>query len=210
MGDRQLAELLRARGIEDERVLEAIASLSRADFVPDAIGDEATSDNPIPIGFGQTISQPYIVAFMTQALKLHGSERVLEIGTGSGYQTAVLARLSAEVYSMEIVAELARAARERLARLEITNVHLKEGDGYRGWPEAAPFQGIILTAAPAQLPDILFGQLAPMGRLVAPVGALPDAQELLLVERQLSNGGIHIESLLPVRFVPMIGGSDAP
>jgi protein-L-isoaspartate(D-aspartate) O-methyltransferase len=210
MGDHELAELLRARGIEDDRVLGAIASLRRADFVPEASPEESTSDNPIPIGFGQTISQPYIVAFMSQALKLQGSERVLEIGTGSGYQTAVLARLCAEVYSIEIVPELARAARERLERLKITNVHLKEGDGYGGWPEAAPFQGILLTAAPAELPDALLAQLAPMGRLVAPVGALPDAQELLLVERQLSNGGIHIESLLPVRFVPMIGGSDVP
>ncbi len=210
MGDHQLAELLRARGIEDERVLSAIASLSRADFVPEESRDESISDNPIPIGFGQTISQPYIVAFMSQALKLQGSERVLEIGTGSGYQTAVLSRLCAEVYSIEIVPELARAARERLESLQIANVHLKEGDGYAGWPEAGPFQGILLTAAPPQLPDALLAQLSPMGRLVAPVGALPDAQELLLVERQLSNGGIHIESLLPVRFVPMTGGTDTP
>lgn len=210
MSDQQLADLLRARGIEDERVLSAIASLSRADFVPEVSRAESISDNPIPIGFGQTISQPYIVAFMSQALQLEGDERVLEIGTGSGYQTAVLARLCAEVYSIEIVAELAREARERLERLQITNVHLKEGDGSGGWPEAAPFQGILLTAAPRQLPDALLAQLGPMGRLVAPVGALPDAQELLLVERQLSNGGIHIESLLPVRFVPMTGGSDIP
>jgi len=210
MGDRELAELLQARGIDDERVLSAIASLSRADFVPEESREESVSDNPIPIGFGQTISQPYIVAFMSQALQLQGGERVLEIGTGSGYQTAVLARLCAEVYSIEIVPELASAARERLESLQITNVHLREGDGYAGWPEAAPFQGILLTAAPPQLPTALLAQLAPMGRLVAPVGALPDAQELLLVERPLSNGGIHIESLLPVRFVPMTGGTDMP
>ncbi len=210
MGDRQLAELLRARGIEDERVLDAIASLSRADFVPDASQEESTSDNPIPIGYGQTISQPYIVAFMSQALRLRGDERVLEIGTGSGYQTAVLARLCVEVFSMEIVPELAEAARERLARLKITNVHLREGDGSLGWPEAAPFQGVLLTAAPAEIPDTLLAQLAPMGRLIAPVGAVPDAQELMLVEKQLLNGGIRIENLLPVRFVPMTGGSGTP
>lgn len=208
MGDHQLADLLRMRGIDDERVLAAIASLNRADFVPDTARDEATSDNPIPIGYGQTISQPYIVAFMSEALGLKGNERVLEIGTGSGYQTAVLARLCAEVYSIEIVPELARSARETLERLKISNVYLREGDGYGGWPEAAPFHGILLTAAPPQLPEALLAQLAPMGRLVAPVGTLPDAQELLLVERPLSNGGLRIESLLPVRFVPMTGGTD--
>jgi protein-L-isoaspartate(D-aspartate) O-methyltransferase len=210
MGDRQLAEALRGRGIDDERVLEAIASLSRADFVPEASPEESTSDNPIPIGYGQTISQPYIVAFMSQALRLRGNERVLEIGTGSGYQTAVLARLCAEVFSIEIVPELAQAARERLARLQITNVHLREGDGSLGWPEAAPFQGILLTAAPAEIPDMLLAQLAPMGRLIAPVGAVPDAQELVLLEKQLLNGGIRIKNLLPVRFVPMTGGSGTP
>jgi protein-L-isoaspartate(D-aspartate) O-methyltransferase len=210
MGDRQLAELLRGRGIDDERVLEAIASLSRADFVPEASPEESTSDYPIPIGYGQTISQPYIVAFMSQALELRGSERVLEIGTGSGYQTAVLARLCAQVYSIEIVPELAQAARERLARMGFTNIQAKQGDGYLGWPEAGPFQGILLTAAPAEIPDALLAQLAPMGRLVAPVGAVADAQELVLLEKQLSNGGIHIENLLPVRFVPMTGGPGAP
>ncbi len=210
MGDRELAELLRARGIEDERVLDAIASLSRADFVPESAAEESTSDYPIPIGYGQTISQPYIVAFMSQALQLRGSERVLEIGTGSGYQTAVLARLCAEVYSIEIVPELAQAARERVERLGFTNVHLKQGDGYLGWPEAAPFQGILLTAAPAEIPDALLAQLAPMGRLVAPVGAVSDAQELVLLEKQLLNGGIRIENLLPVRFVPMTGGTGTP
>ena len=207
MGDRQLADILRERGIDDERVLGAIASLSRADFVPDASPEESTSDYPIPIGYGQTISQPYIVAFMSQALELRGDERVLEIGTGSGYQTAVLARLCAEVYSIEIVPELAESARARLVRLGFSNVHLKEGDGYLGWPESAPFQAILLTAAPAEIPDNLLAQLAPMGRLVAPVGAVADAQELVLLEKQLSNGGIRIEHLLPVRFVPMTGGS---
>jgi protein-L-isoaspartate(D-aspartate) O-methyltransferase len=210
MGDRQLADQLRERGIEDGRVLEAIASLSRADFVPGASPEEATSDNPIPIGFGQTISQPYIVAFMSQALQLRGPEHVLEIGTGSGYQTAVLARLCAEVYTVEIVPELATSARERLERLGLTNVHLREGDGYLGWQEAAPFQGILLTAAPPEIPDALLAQLAPMGRLVAPVGAAADAQELILIEKQLLNGGIRIESLLPVRFVPMTGGTGVP
>jgi len=210
MGDRELADLLRARGIEDERVLEAIASLSRSDFVPPSAASEATSDYPIPIGHGQTISQPFIVAFMTQALRLNGSERVLEIGTGSGYQTAVLARLSAEVYSIEIVPELAQAARERIQALGFTNVQLREGDGYLGWPEAAPFEAILLTAAPEEIPDPLIAQLRTRGRLVAPVGAASDAQELVLIEKELTNGGLRVEKLLPVRFVPMTGGAGSP
>src|SRR5215813_13681272 len=207
MGDRQLADILRERGIDDERVLGAIASLSRADFVPDASPEESTSDYPIPIGYGQTISQPYIVAFMTQALRLTGTERVLEIGTGSGYQTAVLARLSAEVYSIEIVPELAQAARERIQALGFTNVYLRHGDGYLGWPEAAPFEAILLTAAPEEIPDPLIAQLRTSGRLVAPVGAVSDAQELVLIEKELTNGGLRVEKLLPVRFVPMTGGA---
>jgi len=205
-----LADLLRARGIEDERVLEAIASLGRSDFVPPSAASEATSDYPIPIGHGQTISQPFIVAFMTQALRLNGSERVLEIGTGSGYQTAVLARLSAEVYSIEIVPELAQAARERIQALGFTNVQLREGDGYLGWPEAAPFEAILLTAAPEEIPDPLIAQLRTRGRLVAPVGAASDAQELVLIEKELTNGGLRVEKLLPVRFVPMTGGAGSP
>jgi protein-L-isoaspartate(D-aspartate) O-methyltransferase len=207
MGDRELAELLRARGIDDDRVLEAIASLNRSDFVPAPAAAEATSDYPIPIGHGQTISQPFIVAFMSQALRLTGSERVLEIGTGSGYQTAVLARLCAEVFSIEIVSELAQSARERLESLGIQNVHLREGDGYQGWPEAAPFEAILLTAAPEHIPDQLLAQLRHGGRLVAPVGAVSDAQELVLIEKELLNGGMRIEKLLPVRFVPMTGGA---
>jgi protein-L-isoaspartate(D-aspartate) O-methyltransferase len=207
MGDRELAELLRARGIEDDRVLQAIASLSRSDFVPPSAAAEATSDYPIPIGYGQTISQPFIVAFMSQALRLTGNERVLEIGTGSGYQTAVLAHLSAEVFSIEIVPELAQLARERLAKLGLQNVHLREGDGYQGWPEAAPFEAVLLTAAPEQIPDALVAQLRHGGRLVAPVGAVSDAQELVLIEKEHINGGMRIEKLLPVRFVPMTGGA---
>jgi protein-L-isoaspartate(D-aspartate) O-methyltransferase len=207
MGDRELAEALRARGIEDNRVLEAIASLNRSDFVPASAAGEATSDYPIPIGHGQTISQPFIVAFMTQALRLNGTERVLEIGTGSGYQTAVLARLSAEVYSMEIISGLAQAARERIQALGFTNIHLREGDGYLGWPEAAPFEAILLTAAPQEIPDPLIAQLRSGGRLLAPVGAPSDAQELVLIEKELANGGLRVEKLLSVRFVPMIGGT---
>jgi protein-L-isoaspartate(D-aspartate) O-methyltransferase len=207
MGDRELAELLRARGIEDDLVLEAIASLNRSDFVPASAAGEATSDYPIPIGYGQTISQPFIVAFMSQALRLTGRERVLEIGTGSGYQTAVLAQLGAEVFSIEIVPELAQLARERLESLGIQNVHLREGDGYQGWPEAAPFEAILLTAAPEHIPDQLLAQLRHGGRLVAPVGAVSDAQELVLIEKELLNGGMRIEKLLPVRFVPMTGGA---
>lgn len=209
MGDSELAELLRVRGIEDARVLDAMASLHRVDFIPFSAAAEATSDCPIPIGHGQTISQPYIVAFMSQALRLKGNERVLEIGTGSGYQTAVLARLCAEVYSIEILEELAETARARLEKLGIANVHLRRGDGEQGWPEAAPFDGILLTAAPEKIPDPLIAQLRSEGRLIAPVGAA-DSQELILIQKELIRGGLRVERLLPVRFVPMVGGAGSP
>jgi protein-L-isoaspartate(D-aspartate) O-methyltransferase len=164
---------------------------------------------PIPIGHGQTISQPYIVAYMTQELHLRGHEKVLEIGTGSGYQTAVLALMSAEVYSMEIVPEHAESARSRLVSLGFLNVFMRQGDGHRGWPEAAPFDGIVVTAAPEQIPDVLLDQLRPGGRLIAPLGPATDAQELVLV-RKGDNGANRYEELLPVRFVPMTGESDLP
>jgi|SRR6516165_579851 protein-L-isoaspartate(D-aspartate) O-methyltransferase len=209
MGDQPLADLLRTRGITDERVLKAIACLDRRDFVPGEYAEEASADAPIPIGYGQTISQPYIVAYMTQELRLRGEEKVLEIGTGSGYQTAVLALLCAEVYSIEIVPELAERSRQRLMELGFLNVFLREGDGHRGWPEAAPFHGILLTAAPEQIPELLLDQMRPGGRLIAPLGPATDAQELVLV-RKGDNGANRYQELLPVRFVPMTGESDLP
>lgn len=209
MGDQQLADMLRTRGITDERVLKAISLLDRRDFVPTECSREASADMPIPIGHGQTISQPYIVAYMTQELHLRGHEKVLEIGTGSGYQAAVLALMCAEVYSIEIVPELAESARRRLSELGLLNIFLRQGDGHRGWPEAAPFHGILLTAAPEQIPDVLLDQLRPGGRLIAPLGPATDAQELVLV-RKGDNGANRYEELLPVRFVPMTGESDLP
>ncbi len=176
--------------------------LSRASFIPRDLEPEATADHPLPIGHGQTISQPYIVAYMTQELGLTGKERVLEIGTGSAYQTAILSLLAGEVYSIEIVPALARQGAARLAVLGFRNIHLREADGSQGWADAAPYDAILLTAAPAKLPTALIAQLAPGGRLVAPVGGQEEAQELIRVLRS-PTGKLEMEPLLPVRFVPM-------
>lgn len=201
MGDEDLARELSRRGITDQRVLDAIASLDRSQFVPASERVIATSDQPLPIGYGQTISQPYIVGFMSQALGVKPGERILEIGTGSGYQAAVLAKMGAEVYSIEIVPDLAAQARERLEKLGLERIHLREGDGSRGWPEAAPFDAIVLTAAPKRVPPDLLSQVRVGGRLLAPVGEREDLQELVLVRRAADGGAV--ERLLSVRFVPM-------
>jgi protein-L-isoaspartate(D-aspartate) O-methyltransferase len=201
MGDEDLARELSRRGITDQRVLDAIASLDRSQFVPAAERVAATSDQPLPIGYGQTISQPYIVGFMSQALGVEPGARILEIGTGSGYQAAVLSRMGAEVYSVEILPELAAQARERLQRLGLERIHLRQGDGSRGWPEAAPFDAVVLTAAPKQVPQDLLGQVRVGGRLLAPVGEREELQQLVLVRRTADGGAV--ERLLSVRFVPM-------
>jgi protein-L-isoaspartate(D-aspartate) O-methyltransferase len=195
-------EQIEARGISDPRVLAAMRRVRRHLFVPDALLAYAYSDEPLPIGDGQTISQPYIVAFMTEALGLRPTARVLEIGTGSGYQTAVLAELAGEVYSIEIVAGLALRARRLLERLGYKNIRFRTGDGAPGWPEEAPFDAIIATAAPAAVPADWPAQLAPDGVLVLPVGTGP--QSLVRVTRQ--GTAWRQESLLGVRFVPLIGG----
>ncbi|WP_224366601.1 protein-L-isoaspartate(D-aspartate) O-methyltransferase [Hyalangium versicolor] len=205
MGNVELADFLARQGIRDRRVLDAIARLDRAEFIPENARSSATADSPLPIGHGQTISQPYIVALMSQALELQGHERVLEIGTGSGYQTAVLAQLCGEVYSVEIVPSLARSARALLERLGFQNVHLREGDGSLGWPEEAPFDVVIGTAAPELVPPKVLGQLKPGGRMVMPVGPQGGNQELLRITRAPSGGIPRVEHLLPVRFVPMTG-----
>ena len=197
MVERQLA----ARDIVDERVLAAMGVVPRHLFVPEALREQAYADHPLPIGEGQTISQPYIVALMTQAIGLSGDERVLEIGTGSGYQAAVLAELAREVHSIEIVEPLAERARATLESLGYSNLRLRVGDGYRGWPEAAPFDAIVVTAAPDHVPEPLVDQLAPGGRMLIPVGSAD--QELLVIER--GPDGITRRSILPVRFVPMTG-----
>ena len=186
--------------VTDARVLAAMAKAPREAFVAPHLRHEATADRPLPIGFGQTISQPYIVAWMTQELRLNPNARVLEIGTGSGYQAAILAELGAEIFSIEIVPELAERARQTLASLGYTRVHIRIGSGYEGWPEEAPFDRILLTASPPEIPQTLIDQLADGGRLLGPVGV--DSQLLVVIERRGSV--IARRESLPVMFVPMV------
>ena len=191
------------RPITDPSVLSAMKQVPRHEFVPDSERADAYDNQPLPIGYGQTISQPYIVAFMTEQLKLESDEKVLEIGTGSGYQAAVLSILVKEVYSMEIIEPLARTAAETLDRLGYDNIFVKAGDGYKGWPEKAPFDAIIVTCAPTEIPEPLVEQLKEGGRMIIPVGPQRDHQELYLMEKK--NGEISEKAILPVRFVPMTG-----
>jgi len=199
--ERMVSEQIVARGVRDPRTLAALRKVPRHLFVPDAAAREAYEDHPLPIGHAQTISQPYIVALMTETLGLKGGETVLEVGTGSGYQAAVLAEIAAHVYSIEIVPTLAEEARERLRRLGYGNVEVRAGDGYAGWPEAAPFDAIIVTAAAPRIPEPLKAQLRDGGRLVLPVG--DESQELIVVTR--SGATFAQRRVLPVRFVPMTG-----
>ena len=191
---------LRARGIVHEQVLDAMRRVPRHRFVPDEQRPYAYDDTPLPIGQGQTISQPFIVAYMTAALEPTKADRVLEIGTGSGYQAAVLAEIVGEVSTIEIVPELARRARAGLEELGYKNIHTREGDGYRGWPEAAPFTKIIVTAAPPEIPQVLVDQLAVGGIMVVPVGR---GDQMLTIVRKNADG-VAMRETLPVRFVPMI------
>jgi protein-L-isoaspartate(D-aspartate) O-methyltransferase len=190
---------IRARGVDDERVLAAMAKVPRHRFVLESDLDVAYDDHPIGIGFGQTISQPYIVGFMSDALALDATHRVLEIGTGSGYQAAVLGELAREVYTIEIVPELAKRSSALLTALGYANVHVRAGDGYAGWREHAPFDAIIVTAAPDHVPQPLVDQLKMGGRLVIPVGR--GSQDLLVMTR--TENGLREEERLPVRFVPL-------
>lgn len=199
MVDRQIA----ARGVSDADVLEAMRRVPRHEFVPEAYRSSAYRDRPLPIGRGQTISQPYIVAYMTAAIEPDSTDRVLEVGTGSGYQAAVLAEIVDQVKTVEIVPELGREARARLERLGYGNVDVRIGNGYRGWSEHAPYDAIVVTAAPESIPDALIRQLAPGGRMVVPVGPRSAAQELTLVRKQ-TDGTIQRRTLTPVRFVPMV------
>lgn len=195
-------EQLVRRGIRDPRVLEVMGRIERHLFVPEQHLENAYADHPIPIGVGQTLSQPYIVALMTEALGLEGAERVLEVGTGSGYQTAVLAALAGEIFTIERDAALSATATVRLADLGITNVHLRTGDGRLGWPEEAPFAAILVGAAPRQVPPKLLDQLGAGGRLIIPVGE-PQEQELELHEKdEHVAGGWRLQRLGAVRFVP--------
>jgi protein-L-isoaspartate(D-aspartate) O-methyltransferase len=203
---RMVEEQIESRGVRDARVLAAMRAVPRHEFVPEHLRERAHDDRPLRIEAGQTISQPYIVALMTELAQVKPGARVLEVGTGSGYQAAVLAELGAEVYSIEIVRELAETARERLSRLGY-RVHLRHGDGYAGWPEHAPFDAIVVTAAPPSIPPPLEAQLTPSGRLVVPVGE--GYQKLTVVQR--TEQGFSRRSVLPVRFVPMTGkAQDGP
>lgn len=197
---------IKSRGVTDDRVLRAMDKVERHLFVPSGMRNMAYEDTPLPIGEGQTISQPYIVAFMTEAAAIGPGDKVLEIGTGSGYQAAVLAELAKEVYTIEILKPLADASAERLKAAGYKNVTVRWGNGYDGWPEKAPFDVIMVTAAPDSLPENLVGQLKTGGRMVVPIGRY--FQELYLVTRTAS--GTEKKALLPVRFVPMTGEKNEP
>ncbi len=199
---RMVQQQLMARGITDARVLGAMAKVPREEFVPPESRAASYEDGPMPIGHGQTISQPYIVAFMTEQLRPKASDRVLEIGTGSGYQAAILAGLVKDVYTIEIIEALAKDAEATLQRLGYKNVHVRVGDGYRGWPEYAPFDAITVTCAPDHVPQPLIDQLKEGGRMIIPVGGFGN-QELYLLEKK--NGQLQRRAVLPVRFVPMAG-----
>ena len=191
------------RGIEDKRVLDIMKSVERHKFVPEKYAKSAYKDGPLPIGHGQTISQPFIVAFMTENLKLDPSHRVLEIGTGSGYQTAILSGLSGHVYTMEIIDELAKLSSSVLKKLGFDNVTVRNGNGYKGWAEEAPFDRIMVTAAPEEIPNMLVDQLTEGGIMVIPVGEQFEIQYLWVLTKEQS-GSIKKEKILPVRFVPMV------
>jgi protein-L-isoaspartate(D-aspartate) O-methyltransferase len=202
---RMVKQTIEARGVLDDRVLAAMRRVPRHEFIPPDVRARAYEDRPLPIGHDVTISQPYIVAAMTEAAQVAPGERVLEVGTGSGYQAAVLAELGAEVYSIEIIAPIAKRASADLARLGYTKVQLRIGDGYRGWPEAAPFDAIVVTAAPEEVPQPLVDQLAVGGRMVIPVGVQGD-QQLRVITRERDRTTSEI--LMDVGFVPMTGEAE--
>jgi protein-L-isoaspartate(D-aspartate) O-methyltransferase len=201
--EKMVREQIAAEGVRDERVLAAMARIPRHEYIPAELRDRAYHDGPVSIGHGQTISQPYIVAYMTEALTVSPGMKVLEIGTGSGYQTAVLAEIGADVYTVELVPELCQRAAALLQKMDYTKVHKRCGDGYQGWKEAAPFDRVILTAAPEKIPEALLHQLKDGGILVAPVGIA--VQKLVRMTKK--GGKLAEESLLSVRFVPMVGAT---
>ena len=194
---------LQSRGIRDDAVLDVMRSVERHNFVPENYRDRAYSDGPLPIGHGQTISQPYIVAFMTEQLQVSSQHKILEIGTGSGYQAAILGELAKHVFTIEIIPELAEGAKNILNHLSYKNITVRAGDGYKGWPEEAPFERIMVTAAPTEVPQELIDQLAPGGRMILPVGAQFLVQYLWVIEKD-DQGTVTKEKILPVRFVPMV------
>jgi protein-L-isoaspartate(D-aspartate) O-methyltransferase len=194
---------IKRRGVKDVGVLKAVQKVEREKFVPEKYRDLAYSDNPLPIGHQQTISQPYIVAYMTEHLQISKSHNVLEIGTGSGYQAAILAEMAHHVFTIEIIPELAESAEKVLMELEYENITVRTGDGYKGWPGEAPFDRIMVTAAPNEIPEKLVDQLAPNGRMILPVGGSIFAQYLWLVQKD-KEGIVTKEKILAVRFVPMV------
>jgi len=199
---RMVETQLQRRSIHDERVLAAMRDVPRHLFVPELFRGMAYDDSPVPIGYDQTISQPFIVAYMLQCLKLTGSEKVLEIGAGSGYQAVLLSRLCRKVYTIEIIQELAAQAGKMMGALEIRNVRIRCNDGYLGWPQAAPFDRIIVSAAPGHVPQNLLGQLRRGGRMILPLG---DLDQRLLVLHKSKTGKVYRRKLVPVKFVPMTG-----
>ena len=204
--EHMVKQQIMARGVEDPRVLEAMRKVPRHLFVPEKYRAFSYRDHPLPIGQGQTISQPYIVAFMTEALDLKPDEKVLEIGTGSGYQAAILAELVKEVYTIEIVEKLGKRARQTLEMLGYKNIHVKIGDGYKGWPEKAPFDAVIVTCAPERIPEALVQQLNDGGRMIIPVGRAGAIQELIRAVKK--KGKLKTKEVMRVRFVPMVKGHD--
>lgn len=200
--DRMVREQIESRGITNAAVLAAMHHVPRHEFVPERWVDDAYEDHPLPIGHGQTISQPYIVALMTELLQLARGAKVLEVGTGSGYQAAILAEVGADVYSIEIVEPLAKESVDRLRRLGYDRIHVKQGDGYLGWPEHSPFDAIIVTAGADHIPPPLVEQLKPGGRMVIPVGDAHAEQLLMLVEKG-ADGNVTTHNVAPVLFVPL-------
>jgi protein-L-isoaspartate(D-aspartate) O-methyltransferase len=200
--ERMVMEHLAGRDIDDARVLRAMRDVPRHLFVPPALQKQAYDDRPLPIGHDQTISQPYIVALMTQLARPKPGDQALEVGTGSGYQAAVLSQVVAHVYSIELIEELARDATARLQQLGYKNITTRAGDGYAGWPEAAPFDVVLVTAAPDHVPQPLVDQLKPGGRMVIPVGSVFETQQLQLIEKN-GEGRVSTRTIVPVRFVPL-------
>lgn len=196
---------IRSQGVRDSATLAAMRAVPRHEFVPERHRDRAYGDHPLPIGHGQTISQPYIVAYMTEMLNVDPGAQVLEVGTGSGYQAAVLAELGCEVYTIEIFEALAESARQRLRRLGYDGIDVRHADGHHGWSDAAPFDAIVVTAAAGYIPPALVEQLRPGGRMLIPVGSVYGVQNLILV-RKGEDGEVTTRNLLPVRFVPMLEG----
>ena len=204
---KMVEEQIIPRGVKNKRVLKAMRKVKRDQFVPTTYQGQAYDDNPLPIGYGQTISQPFIVASMSELLDPQPQDNILEIGTGSGYQAAILGEIVKEVFTIEIVEALGKNAQDTLKKLGYKNVHVKIGNGYMGWPEHAPYDGIVVTAAPDHIPPTLVQQLKPGGKMIIPVGPEGGIQDLMVITKN-KDGEIQSKNLYPVRFVPFAGGTN--